>query len=57
MNPRELKDHLYRLVKKNGKSSITKVEHEYMAGKINYNTYLNRCYADYANGNFAKNNE
>jgi len=55
MNPRELKNHLYRLVKKNGESSITKFEHEYMAGKINYNTYLNLCYADYANGSLLKN--
>ena len=54
MNPRELKNHLYWLVKKNGESIITKFEHEYMAGKINFNTYLNSCYADYANGNLSK---
>jgi len=55
MNPRELKTHLYQLVKKNGKNSITKVEYEYMAGKIDYSTYLNSCYADYAKGNFSRN--
>lgn len=55
MNPRELKNHLYRLVEKNGKSSITKPEYEYMAGRINYRTYLNSCYADYAKGNLSKN--
>jgi ABC-type maltose transport system permease subunit len=54
MNPRELKNHLHRLVKKNGKSSITKLEHEYMTGKIDFNTYLNRCYADYVNGDLSK---
>ncbi len=55
MNPRELKNHLYRLVKKNGKSSVTKFEHEYMAGKIDYNTYLHCCYSDYAKGHLSKN--
>ncbi len=55
MNPRELKNHLYLLVKKNGKNSITKFEHEYMAGNIDYNTYLHYCYADYARGHFSKN--
>ena len=55
MNPKELKNHLYRLVKKNDKNSITKLEHEYMTGKIHFNTYLNRCYADYATGGLSKN--
>ena len=55
MNPRELKNRLHQLVKKNGKSSITKSEYEYMAGKINFRTYLNSCYADYAEGNLSKN--
>ena len=55
MNPRELKSHLYQMVKRNGKNSITKLEHEYMAGKIDFNTYLNWCYADYAKGNLSKN--
>ncbi len=49
-----MKNHLYRLVKKNGKSSITEFEHEYMAGKIDYNTYLHCCYSDYAKGRLSK---
>lgn len=55
MNPRELKSHLYQQVKKSGKSSITKFEYEYMAGKIDFKTYLNSCYADYAKGRLSKN--
>ncbi len=55
MNPRELKDHLYQQVKKSGPNSITQLEHEYMTGKIDFNTYLSRCYADYAKGYLSKN--
>jgi len=54
MNPRELKNHLYRLVKKSGESSITKLEYEYMTGKIDYNTYLHYCCMDCAKGRFSK---
>ena len=55
MNPRELKTQLYRLVKKNGESSITKLEYEYMTGKIDYNTYFHYCCTDYAKGHLSKN--
>ena len=55
MNPRELKNHFYKIVKENGPNSITKFEHEYMTGKIDFNLYLDRCYADYAKGDLSKN--
>jgi len=55
MNPHELRNHLYQLVKKNGKTNIAKLEHEYMTGKIDYNTYLHCCYTDYAKGHLSKN--
>ena len=55
MNPHELKNHLYLLVKKNGKTSIAKLEHEYMTGKIDFKTYLHCCYTDYAKGHLSKN--
>ena len=55
MNPTELKNHLYRTVDKNGPNSITPLEHDYMTGKIDFNTYLYRCYADYAKGRLSEN--
>lgn len=55
MDLRELKSYLCFLVNKNGPDSVTELEYEFMSGKINFNTYLNRCYAYYSNGNFSKN--
>ena len=54
MNPRDLKNCLYRIVKEDGPDSISELEYEFMTGKINFSTYLNWCYADYINGNFSK---
>ena len=54
MNPIELKNCLYRIVEKDGSNSIAQLEYDFMTGKIDFRTYLNRCYADYTNGNFSK---
>ena len=54
MNPIELKSYLVFFVNNNGPDSVTELEYKFMSGKINFNTYLNQCYAEYINGKFLK---
>tara|TARA_B100000614_G_C14467161_1_gene460972 strand:- start:812 stop:991 length:180 start_codon:yes stop_codon:yes gene_type:complete len=50
MDPRELKTCLYELAKREGKNVLTQDELDYMEGRISYDTYQQRCYAQYCRG-------
>ncbi|MEH0021013.1 MAG: hypothetical protein V6Z89_15265 [Desulfobacter sp.] len=47
MNQRELKNHLFQIARQHGEKALTPDEVDYMRGRISYNTYQNRCYAQY----------
>ena len=49
MDGRELKAFLEAIIRERGLESLTPDEIDYVSGKINYSTYLQRCYLDYCN--------
>ena len=46
MNGRELKSYLIHHFHKHGKDGLSPVEIDYLKGRISFNEYLNRCYAE-----------
>ena len=54
MNARELKDHLWSISQHQGENALNQDELDFLHGLITYNTYLERCYAQYRTGRLSK---
>jgi len=54
MNPTELKNHLNDIARHQGEKALSRDELDFMHGRISYNTYLDRCYAQYCKGKLSK---
>ena len=54
MDAKELKYHLADIAKREGKHVLTQNEIDFMEGRISYNTYQQRCYSEYCQGNLTR---